>query len=198
MKKIFFLLGSFFINTSMANVISVDEYHKCKKLTESSKKLDCYETLSSENSTVNKEKNDWHISKRKSEIDDSQTILLRAEATRPIHTELLGRTVPDLVLRCQNNKTEVYITWGAYLGIDSAKITIRIDKEKAISKWWNISTDNKSSFHPGGNIKFIKSLLDKNTLFVQATPYGENTISTTFNITGLSDQITPLRKSCGW
>ncbi|WP_340619403.1 type VI secretion system-associated protein TagO [Xenorhabdus siamensis] len=199
MKKVFFLLGLFFINTAMANVISTDEYNKCKIMTESNEKLDCYESLHSGKKTVNKDKSEWNISQEKSEIDDSQTIILRVEAERSIYTDLLGRYTPVLGIVCQNNKTELYINWNAYLGIDSTKVITRVDKEKKNNKWWNISTNNKASFYPtDGKIAFIKSLLGKNKLFVQVTPYGENTINTAFNITGLSDEIAPLRKTCGW
>ncbi|PHM31284.1 type VI secretion system-associated protein TagO [Xenorhabdus innexi] len=198
MKKIFFLFPMLFISPALASAISTDEYKKCKKVTESSKKLDCYESLYSEKEIVKKEKNDWHISQYKSEVDDSQTVILGVESSRPIHTTLLGVASPRLIIRCQNKKTEIYINWGAYLGIDETEVTTRINQEKAAKKWWIISTDNKSAFYPDGKIAFIKSLFGKNKLFAQVTPYGENTINTTFNVTGLSDEIAPVRKSCGW
>ncbi|HGJ5855642.1 MAG TPA: type VI secretion system-associated protein TagO [Arsenophonus nasoniae] len=169
MKKILFLFGLFFINITIACSILADEA-----------------------------KNDWIISTSTSEIDDSQTVILEVKSEHQIYTRLYESITPYLIIRCQNNKTDVYINWWSYLGLDETKIITRIDKEKASSKWWNISTDNKAAFYPGNVIKFINSLFGKNKLFAQVTPYGESPVKATFNITGLSDKIIPLRKSCGW
>lgn len=187
-------------NIAFASDIKLEEYIKCKSVIGNTEKLKCYDDLYIEELPTKKDetKNNWITDIDKSEIDDTQTVVMFVNAEEPVHTSLLGRSTPSLVIRCQNNKTEVYIQWGAYLGLDTIETITRIDKEKATKKFWSVSTNNKSAFYPSGGIAFIKSLLNKEKLFAQVTPYGENPVKVSFNISGLNEEISPLKTACKW
>ncbi|WP_439090421.1 type VI secretion system-associated protein TagO [Serratia bockelmannii] len=95
-------------------------------------------------------------------------------------------------------KTELFINWETFLGIDGTRVLTRIDSQKAVNRTWQISTDNKATFYSGQTISFIKELMKSKKMFVQITPYGENPAQTTFDLSGLSTAIKPLREACKW
>ncbi|HEK2751515.1 TPA: hypothetical protein SMT72_003554 [Proteus mirabilis] len=202
MRYLISILFIFFIGNVFAKDIPITEYQKCKLLKNSDEKLSCFDKLDeskvSEDANNNDIESKWGVFKEKSQLDDTETVILSVDGDSAINTSLLGASIPTLIVRCQNNKTQLYVVWGAYLGIDDIKVSYRIDKNKAITNWWSISTNNKSSFYNGNTISFIKSMFNKNNLFMQLTPYGENPVNVNFNITGLESKIKPLRNSCGW
>ena len=87
---------------------------------------------------------------------------------------------------------------GVFLGSNRIKVLSRLDKQKATKRNWDISTDNKAIFAPGGYIKYIKNIMKHDKLLVQMTPYGANTVTTTFDIRGLKEAIKPFRDACRW
>lgn len=103
-----------------------------------------------------------------------------------------------LILRCKSNKTEAYINWQDYLGSD-AYVTTRIGDQDARNRKWSLSTDSQATFYPGGgDISFIKRLMDSDRLVAQVTPYNESPVTAVFDIRGLEEEIEPLREACNW
>ena len=105
----------------------------------------------------------------------------------------------SLRLRCLNDKTEIYVNWGAYLRGDrnsQLSVTHRIDNQKAVTNNWLLSTDNKAFFYNGNDIELIKSLIGKKKLIVQFT--NNHTKTVTFNLDKLDEEIQPLAKACSW
>lgn len=137
----------------------------------------------------------WSVSETKNPIDDTPTVVLRLEAVS-------GRSrfgdAPTLLLRCSSKKTDVYVSWYQFMGSDAVDVTTRIGHGGAITTSWSLSTDNKATFYPGSSVKFIKSLMEADTLVVSATPYSESPVIAIFPLAGLSEKITPLQTACGW
>lgn len=202
MKKIFFILTCgliFSIGANNAIASDIEQEIKiCSKIENSIERLDCYDKIVKDNTknTVTTSDN-WTIQKGKSKFTDTEQIYLITEATKPIKSMFGQNIFPILILRCQDNKTDVIIDWDTFLGIESVKVTERIDKEKVQTTDWSISTDNKATFRRQP-IKFIKRMLNKEKLLVQVVPYGENPVTTEFNIHGLENIIEPLQKMCNW
>ena len=142
-------------------------------------------------------KGKWILDKEISQIDDSVNVTLYLQSEDSIQTQFKQTVKPSLILRCSENKTNTYINWDIFLGIDSTQILLRLDKNKATNERWSISTNNKAVF-ANKDIPFIKNLMKHNKLLAQITPYGESPVMTTFDIRGLKDMIKPLRKACGW
>ena len=139
----------------------------------------------------------WDVSITTSEIDDSQKVILMLSSDNTILASY-KTTRPTLILRCSENKTEAYVSWDTFLGTRSAKILSRYDKEKAHTRSWGISTDNKASFAPGGNVSYIKKLLKHKKLLLQVTPYSDSPVTAKFDLRGINEAIKPLRKACHW
>lgn len=142
----------------------------------------------------------WHVQEEISPLDDSKNVGLWTESLEPI-PDTFGRLVtPTLVLRCQENKTSVYIDWSTYLGIDEIQIIYRIDKLPAETRRWRISTNFEAIglWSGGSAIPFIRGLFDHKTLLARVTPYGESPVTVIFNIAGLKAAAAPLMEACHW
>lgn len=135
-----------------------------------------------------KNENQWVVNKSKSLIDDSPKIIITKQADNGSQT---------LVLRCKENKTDVYIVTGDYLTDDNTKVTIRVDDDQAVNRSLSLSTDNKALFfrYPIAN---INKWMESKKLVLRYTSYSGREKTLLFSLDGLKDKIGPLRKACHW
>lgn len=138
----------------------------------------------------------WRKIEEISPVDDSKTVILSLSTDDKVRRGVMSAS-PLLLIRCQQNKTSLYIDWGTFITTGRISILTRIDKEKAQTSTWLMSTDNEASFAPQA-INLIKNLLGKETLTTQVTPYNDSTYTVKFNISGLENAIKPVREACGW
>lgn len=136
----------------------------------------------------------WDIRQSTNPLDDSKTVVLLLDSQGA--KSKWGKTV-SLIARCQSNSTELYITWNDYLG-SNAEVTTRVGAETAKTQRWTLSTDKQASFYPGSPIGFLKSMLGKDRLVAQVTPYNESPVTAVFPTSGLDNAIKPLRETCNW
>lgn len=188
---------------SFLNAATKQDIAICANKDSDAERLICFDSIAKK-LNVNEPKQEIIANKGKwlttidtSPIDDSQKVILTLEADTPVRGNFTSST-PSLILRCSENKTEAYIAWDVYLGIGTTKVLTRLDRNKARTKTWGLSTDNKATFAPGSNVSFIKSLIGHEKLLVQTTPYGASPTMTTFHLSGLRDAIKPLKKACHW
>lgn len=190
--------------TEESHALSKDDLAKCQAEENGTKRLACYDQLlpPNENEIQSpKEKTDsgkWQVSTVTSDIDDSTNVFVMQTADLPISSNFGRTSTPVLFITCREKKTELFITWDVYLGLGEISMLHRLDKQKAVSKTWDISGNTKAVFYRGRTIDFIKSLEKAEKMLVQITPYNENSATTTFDLKGLSEAIKPLQKSCGW
>ncbi len=147
--------------------------------------------------TITTGKGKWLVSSDKSPINDSTNVLLMLSAEQAVSSGY-NTVTPKLIIRCKEGKTNAYITWDLYLGLDSTTMLTRLDKEAAVTKSWSISTDNKAVFVSGSDIAFAKQLMEHQALLAQITPYGESPVMANFELEGLTEAIKPLREECKW
>lgn len=202
--------------THPAQNLLMEKIWRCKNTSDNFARLNCYDQLfhniqdpalngnsekgnSAPESIAEPESPNtpWKLSIDTDEMDDSKQVFISNRAVKPFYNSFGTAEYPVLILRCTNNKTEAYIAWDTYLGMDSSNVTIRLDKEKAFSASWGHSTDNQATFIPSP-IKFIKGLFGHNTMLVQIQPYNEAPHIAVFDITGLEEAIKPLQECCGW
>jgi type VI secretion system protein VasI len=182
---------------------SKQDMAKCAVLEGSIERLSCFDTLAekvgaqgtSEQRFTGSGK--WVIDTEQSAIDDSKNVHVYLVANEAIPARHGDEVIPVLKLRCSEKRTEAYVNFDTYLGTKSTRVTTRLDKDKAQTAAWTVSTTNKAAFIPKP-IQFIKSLMNKETLLIQVTPYGANTVMTSFDIRGLAESAKPLQAACSW
>ena len=200
MRVLLLILAVLTVTTANATPIEKD-IAKCSAIKGDLARLKCFDQLAMENNLQGKQlqptnienKDKWHIQTQVNPVDDSKTVVIFITADSG-----KGKYGDDinLIIRCQSNKTEMYINWQSYLGRDASVLT-RIGSNKAGTSSWSISTDIKSTFR-SRPIGFIKEMMSANKLVAQVTPYGDNPITATFDTAGLSNVIKPLRETCSW
>lgn len=105
---------------------------------------------------------------------------------------------PILVVRCQDNTTEMYINWNDFLGSGPVSTTYRVDKEPAQTSGWSLSTDKKAAFFPGSPVPTLKKIAESSSFVANVTPYNESPITAVFDTTGVTEAFTKIREGCSW
>ncbi|PWD85832.1 type VI secretion system-associated protein TagO [Ignatzschineria cameli] len=195
MKKLFFSVALFSLSAAYAS--------NCSSIENDIARLACYdknaensknnENEQNESDKLKKEYDDWIVNITESPLDDSKEVTIIKFANDYKNK----RSPAILMLRCQRDKTDAFVSWDEYLGSNNMKVAYRIDKEEAKNSWWNASSNGQASFIPKP-ISFIKSLEGKETIYIEAEKYRGGRVSATFDISGIKEVIEPLRKACNW
>ncbi|NLS13104.1 hypothetical protein HGP28_09405 [Vibrio sp. SM6] len=135
----------------------------------------------------------WTISEKINPIDDTKSVTLKLDTIS--HQDPWHRRV-NFVARCLGNKTEAYIMWRTYLGVENSVLT-RIGTEPAMRTQWRQSSDHRATYHTQP-ISFLKHIAKSNRLVAQITPYNKDPITAIFDTSGLNHALTTLRESCRW
>ena len=190
---------------SFAQDIPKKEYAKCSLIKNGVERLACFDKISKKYSLdkpalSTTSKGNWVGTTETSPIDDSTNVYIGVLGEQEFKGWLKTHR-PYLTLRCKENVTDVLVKTGmapdVEYGHDRATATLRYDKEKAFKLRMFKSTNGEALFFPS-SISNIKKMRKHQTLLFQFTPYNSNPTMTTFNISGLSEAIKPLRKNCKW
>ena len=189
--------------SSVALADTKQDIAKCAATSSGSARLVCYDAIARKlgvdkpSSTTTTGSGKWAVRSDKSPIDDSVNVYLSVQSEEPVRYGY-NTVRPSLFIRCSENKTNVFLNWDLYLGLDSTGMLTRFDSENASTETWSISTDNRAVFVRGSDIAFAKKMMNHNKLLTRITPYGESPVMATFPISGLSEAIKPLRQACNW
>lgn len=177
---------------------------KCAAISGSVERLACFDALAKQRGAVAtskpvKSKGQWRARTSTSKIDDSKSVFLSVDSMQKLY-KALGASTPTLWIRCLENTTSIYVDAKQYVTTQDVPVTYRIDKQKAETREFFISTDHEAFglWRGGSAIPFIKRLFGRDTLLVQFTPYGESAATLEFPITGLEESIGPLAEACHW
>lgn len=143
----------------------------------------------------------WQLHSGTSQMDDSRRVELVSKALESIQLRFRS-TTPQLVIRCAEHKTDVFVVTGGAAAVESrnldhATVRLRIDTLPAMRENWGESTDNKALFAPNP-IALARRLAKGRVLLFEFTPFNASPTSTRFDLTELSDLITEVSTACGW
>jgi hypothetical protein len=143
----------------------------------------------------------WQVTRERSPMDGSKTIILTLPAQEPI-TVWLGEKTPELVVRCRESKTDVYVVtdtaaqpeYGSY---NTYSVRVRIDDRPARSQRWSESTDNVALFSSDA-VGLAKQLSAARRLRFQFTPFNASPAVAEFDLQGLRDVLPEVAAACHW
>jgi type VI secretion system protein VasI len=202
MKKVILPLIVFLVFSAPVLADPLSEMASCALFSDNDKRLICYDKILKKNNILiaGSQKNDgvsvqgnWIVTTDTNPIDDSKTVVAYLKARSGENSS----QVPTLVLRCMSNKTESMIEWNDFLSTEYQYVTTRVGSKKAVTEPWSLSTDKTSTFHTEP-IAFIRSMLKESRLLAQTTPYNENPVTAIFDISGIDNALTEVRKTCIW
>lgn len=174
----------------------LEEMDTCAKIKNHSQRLDCYDALQKKYGKT-PPRGVWRL-ETKIFPEESKQINLSLQANNAIVNNAKTNT-PTLVLRCKQNKTEVYIVTGIKSYINQAPhrstVYLSFDDEKPQQFLFTESIDGQALFAPNP-LSLIRTMLKSKTLTVQFTPSNAYPAMITFNINGLDKLIEDLRKEC--
>ncbi|MGR7652546.1 type VI secretion system-associated protein TagO [Klebsiella aerogenes] len=180
---------------------------ECRSEINGTKRLACYDKLFPQDETEDVASSavepapnpgKWLTHITTSPVDDSKNVVLMLPSNDSIRTPYGETVTPTIFVACREKKTEVFINWDVYLGLEETSMLYRFDKQKAVERRWSISTDTKAVFYSGRDIDFVKAMVKANKMFARITPYNESPVSVTFDLTGLNSALKPLQQACGW
>jgi len=165
----------------------------------------------------------WQISESRSQMDDSNTVVLALDSDDEIQGPL-GAVRPSFMVRCKEKQTAVYVVTGMAANIetdteggpsDYHTVRIRLDDGPAESyRSWKESTDHKALFasetvdggidsapsswqhHPVS--EFARKIAGASTLTFQFTPFDGSPQVARFDLRGLDVHLHKVAEACGW
>jgi type VI secretion system protein VasI len=139
-------------------------------------------------------------------MDDSKTITLSLDSGNVIQGPV-GPSRPTLVIRCKENKTDVYVVTGMAASVEDDNLSdispnhhtvrLRLDQASPQTAYWYGSNDDKALFAGDGE-ELAKELAESQTLTFEFTPFDANTAVARFDLTGLSARLPKVADACGW
>lgn len=197
------LILAFLGSACAASSNITSELNACSGIENAFERLKCFDQLSASQKpgvatsedkkakSVDNAHGDWVIRESLNPIDDSPTVTayLYAHNTSSTYARKIY-----LVLRCKSRKPEAFINWGDYLG-DSALVTDRIDKDRAMTKAWSVSTDSQAAFHPSA-YEFINVIRNASDYVAQVTPYNESQKTALFDMRGAGEAVRSVLSEC--
>ncbi|MGE9295102.1 MAG: type VI secretion system-associated protein TagO [Puniceicoccales bacterium] len=188
-------------------VAASDEINSCVAISDDTERLKCYDDIAAPPTTekVKREPNsEWNVYTQKSEMDDSLAVIAIVVSDDQFQGPYgIKPTFGSLGVRCVENTTSILIGLGDYQLADHGGygvIEYRLDSDAPKSKSFEASTDSSrlGLWNGGQAIPFIKAMFGKEKLTVRITPFSQTPVTTSFNITGLEQEIAPLREACHW
>lgn len=168
-------------------------------------RLACYDKASGRTPTADTvaTESKWVVRLEKSDFKDTTDVYMTVQSDEPVSCGYSGRQEITLFVRCLENTTSVILATHCHVTSGHGgygQVEYRIDDRKAESRGFNESTNNRSlGLWSGGRaIPFAKKMFDAKRMIVRFTPYGDNPVTASFDISGLKEAITPLREACSW
>lgn len=179
----------------------------CPEIENDLDRLACYDKeagLTPEASVTPVTEGDWFVRSDKSEFKDTTDVFITLPSENTLSCKSYGAAQKaTLVLRCSENTTALYLSTDCHLASGHGgygQVEYRFGEKPAHKREFDASTNNRSLGLWSGrkSIPFIKAMLGSDRAIFRFTPYGQNSVTAKFNITGIDEALAPLRKECGW
>ncbi|WP_333830981.1 type VI secretion system-associated protein TagO [Pararhodobacter sp.] len=201
MKRIFY--GAVTLLIFAIPATSQDVSH-CASMENAEDRLNCFDQAFIETSELEAAPDsEWSVRVDQSPLDDSTSVYMSVQSDRPLRARFRQESDASLNIRCRENTTSIFIHFGGHFMSDiqgRGRVDYRVDDRPAGHTTMSVSTNNEALGLWSGNrsIPFIRGIMDGGSLYVRATPFSESALEMTFNISGLDEELAPLREACNW
>lgn len=195
MKKLTLLALAFTFSAPLAaESIPYRAIAKCAAISEDASRLQCFDQLAHAAPTeAQSATGKWQLKDHTNPLDDTVDITLTLLADSGGNRS--GRPFM-LTAHCDSHKTQLAISWYAYLG-SQASVTLRIGSGEANTTRWDVSSDKQTTMSTVP-VKTLKDMLNANKMVAQVTPFNQKPYTAIFDLSGLEAAIEPVRATCGW
>jgi len=139
----------------------------------------------------------WEVDESKSPVDDSPSVILSIATSKPTRSRFGSPTDSQLIVRCREHKTEVYIALDDFLGSESSQVIYRLDNQPSRTGTWSHSTDGKAVFAPNA-ISLSRELATARTLFARISDFQGTSYDIEFKVEGLGTLLPKVATACKW
>lgn len=178
---------------------------QCVAIADPDARLDCFDqAYIGIEGIMDAPQSSWLLRTETSALDDTTSVFLSVFSEENLRSRFGQGGPARLTVRCLENTTSVILHFGGLFMADSGtygQVAYRVDDAPAGSIQMSESTNNEALglWRGGQAIPFIRQqLLGGQSLFVRATPFSESPVEMRFNISGLEEEIAPLREACSW
>lgn len=106
---------------------------------------------------------------------------------------------PRLEVMCHQNETRVIFDFNDYMGLEPSRLTYRIDQGAIESRRVDVSQDGTViGLWNGTGIPLLKELAGSSKFVVSARPWAEGDKEAVFEVQGIDNVLSDVRKYCGW
>lgn len=104
-----------------------------------------------------------------------------------------------LVIQCFKNETSIFIDWPTRVtNVQRPMVTYRVGDEPFEDAPWTSSPVGWTTFYEGNSIELVEKFLTVDSFAVKVMPKYYRQTTAAWDLSGLSEKITPLREACGW
>ena len=133
-------------------------------------------------------------------MDGSDTVVVRLQAENEIQGWLKSSN-QTLVLRCQEQKTELYVDVGVPASVENIRQThtvrVRFDEGKPTRQLWSESTDREALFAKRP-ISLAKRIAKSERMLFEFIPFQAGRAIVEFDVSGGEEHIGEVAQTCGW
>ncbi|UBB12341.1 MULTISPECIES: type VI secretion system-associated protein TagO [Pantoea] len=138
----------------------------------------------------------WFFKSQVNKMTDA-TDVVAINGSKDVYTKRGLERNTSLVLRCNENQTDAYLSVYDYLGSGSPRITIRYDGGKPKKSIWQGGERGNSAFAPNA-VSFIKELMKHKTAVIGFEPYGSTMQAVEFDLSGVDVMAKKIAEACNW
>lgn len=191
--------------SNAAGELNPADFAKCTEISSSVDRLACFDAAAKRSglggkTETSKPKGEWHSWTDTNKFTDRLDAFTSVEAKNTVQMNSYKTTRPRLYIRCADNTTALIVSFDGFLTSGETYLRYRIGDRKPATARWDVSTNYESAglWRGAQSIPFIKSLFGEERLLVEVTPHGESPVSAEFNITGIEEAVSDVRKFCNW
>ena len=176
-----------------------DSINRCSSIDSDLARLLCYDELVSDSTSnhqaLDPENGAWEVLLDEDPITDKQRFFLTLESENAVSS--LGVPV-RLVVRCiEGGDNDVFVQWHEYLGDTNPSVTTRLGDARPRQERWGLSNDRQATFVRKNQLLLIEKFLYHDRYVAKVTPYRENPITATFDLSGFQESLQEHAYICG-